>query len=101
MDLTATLGWSHVTVIIDSTWSQGTTQKLHDVAGLRHICIVDVIVVHDNVSSIQDTLRRTVEEHARKGRLFVVNIFSDSDEKSVNIFVFFFYRTCNRLICPF
>ena len=67
MDLIATLGWSHMTAIIDSTWSQATIRKLYDVAGLRHICIVDVIVVHDNVSSIQDALQRTVEDHARKG----------------------------------
>ena len=64
------LGWIHVTAIIDSSWSQATIRKLHDVSGLRHICIVDVIVVHNEVSSIQSVLRRTVEEHARKGGLF-------------------------------
>ena len=60
-----------MTAIIDSTWSQATIRKLYDVAGLRHICIVDVIVVHNDVSSIQNVLRRVVEEHARRGWLFV------------------------------
>ena len=70
-----------MTAIIDSTWSQTTIRKLHDVAGLRHICIVDAIVVHNDVSSIQNVLKRTVEEHARKGGLLVYDLFSDTEEK--------------------
>ena len=64
-----------MTAIIDSTLSQATIRKLHDVVGLRHICIVDVIVVHNDVSSIQNVLKRTVEEHARKGWLFAYDLF--------------------------
>ena len=71
VDFIGSLGWSHVTAIIDSTWSKAIIRKLLDVAGLRHICIVDVIVVHNNVSSIQNALQRMVDEHARKGGHFI------------------------------
>ena len=60
-DLIVTLGWSHVTAIIDSTWSQATIQKLHDVAGLRQICIVDVTVIQNEIVSIQHAVRRIVK----------------------------------------
>ena len=56
-----------MTVVIDSTWSPATIRKLHDVAGAQKICIVDVIVAHNDVTSIQEALQKVVEEHARNG----------------------------------
>ena len=66
MDLIGSLRWTHVIAVVESYLPRGRMRKLHREAGLRHVCLSDVIRVNRSGANIKDAVQ-TIMQRAREG----------------------------------